>query len=122
MYTNQLLEAYKNHKNYVQYKQVAHELGVSVQMLTDIRKGRAFLKENLALMIADELGEDKESVLIGLAADRAKTPQEQAIWAAIAKKFNGLGLSSISMASGGLALLMYTPKEALAQCVLCIMW
>ncbi|MBA5762898.1 regulator [Vibrio sp. 404] len=72
-------------------------------------------QENLALMIADELGEDKESVLIGLAADRVKTPQEQAIWANIAKKYDGLGLSSISMTSGALASVFYTPKEALAM-------
>ncbi|MDE1222792.1 DUF3693 domain-containing protein [Vibrio aestuarianus] len=121
MYTNQLIDAYKKHMKFVQYKQVAHELGMSVQMLTEIRKGRAFLKENLALMIADKIGEEKESVLIGLAADRAKTPQEQALWANIAKKYNGLGLRTISMGCGALALAISTPKESILQCALYVL-
>ncbi|HGS4791230.1 TPA: regulator, partial [Vibrio cholerae] len=48
MYTNNLIDAYKSHMNFVQYKQVAHQLGLSPQMLADIRNGRAHLKENLA--------------------------------------------------------------------------
>ncbi len=121
MYTNKLIDAYKEHMKYVQYKQVAADLGISGQMLTEIRKGRSFLKENLALMIADEIGEEKEAVLIGLAADKAKTPQEQALWANIAKKYNGLGLRGISMVCGGFMVWLSAPKEALAQCVLCIL-
>ncbi len=121
MYTETLIDAYKEHKNYVQYKQVASDLGMSTQMLTDIRKGRAFLKENLALMIADEIGEDKETVLIGLAADKAKTPQEQALWANIAKKYNGLGLRGISMICGGLAMWIGSPVDVMAKCALCIL-
>ncbi|USD33947.1 MULTISPECIES: DUF3693 domain-containing protein [Vibrio] len=121
MYTEKLIDAYKEHMNYVQYKQVASDLGISVQMLTEIRKGRAFLKENLALMIADTIGEEQETVLIGLAADKAKTPQEQALWANIAKKFNGRGLQGLSMACGGLMLWIGSPNEALAKCALCIL-
>ena len=119
MYTEKLIDAYKEHMNYIQYKQVASDLGISVQMLTEIRKGRAFLKENLALMIADTIGEEQETVLIGLAADKAKTPQEQALWANIAKKFNGRGLQGISMACMGLVVWIGSPTEALAKCALC---
>lgn len=119
MYTNKLIDAYKEHMKYVQYKQVASDLNISTQMLTDIRKGRAFLKENLALMIANEIGEDEESVLIGLAADKAKTPKEQALWANIAKKYNGLGLSTISMICGFFALWIGDLKIAIAKCALC---
>ncbi|ELN3181462.1 regulator [Vibrio cholerae] len=114
MYTNNLIDAYKSHMNFVQYKQVAHQLGLSPQMLADIRNGRAHLKENLALIIADEIGEDKEKVLIGLAADRAKSPEEQAIWQQIAKKYKGLGLQGLSMAYVGVAL-YHAP---ISQCVL----
>ncbi len=118
MYTNQLLDAYKSHMKFVQYKQVAHELGISVQMLTEIRKGRAYLKENKALFIAEQIGEDKERVLVGLASDKAKTYEEQALWNNIAKKFNTQGLSSISMACAGLlALNPFISKFAL--CTLC---
>tara|TARA_Y100001960_G_scaffold273463_1_gene301755 strand:- start:131 stop:439 length:309 start_codon:yes stop_codon:yes gene_type:complete len=72
-------------------------------------------------MIAEQIGEDQESILIGLAADKAKTPQEQALWANIAKKFNGLNLRSISIACVGLAMWIGSPNEAIAQCALCVL-
>ncbi|MCG9544809.1 MULTISPECIES: DUF3693 domain-containing protein [unclassified Vibrio] len=121
MYTKKLIDAYKEHMNYVQYKQVASDLGISTQMLTDIRKDRAFLKENQVLMLADIVGEDKEKALVGLALDKAKTYEAQTLWNSIAKKYNGLGLRSISMACAGLALMAATPNKALANCVLCIL-
>ncbi|KYN81834.1 antirepressor, partial [Vibrio cidicii] len=104
MYINELLDAYKEAKNYVQDKQIAHDLGISVQKLSGIRQGERYLTENEALFIADEIGADTEMVLVYLAADKAKTPKAQQAWANIAKKFNGLGLSSISMVCGMLAL------------------
>ncbi|MCU8571438.1 DUF3693 domain-containing protein, partial [Vibrio vulnificus] len=103
MYTNKLIDAYKEQMNYVQYKQIAPDLGISPQMLTDVRKGRTYLKENQILMMADAVGEDKEKALIGLAMDKAKSYEAQQTWANIAKKFNGLGLQGISMACGVLA-------------------
>ena len=62
MYINQLIGAYKATKSYVQDKQIAHELGISVQKLSDIRKGRRYLTENEPLYLADEVGADKEMV------------------------------------------------------------
>lgn len=119
MYTNQLLDAYKKQMNYVQYKQIAHDLGVSPQMLTDIRKGRNFLKEHQVLMLADAIGEDKEKALVGLAMDKAKSYEAQTLWHSIGKKFNGLGLSSISMVCGLLALAnLVTSKFALYRVML----
>ena len=118
MYTNKLLDAYKDKMNYVQYKQIAHDLGVSPQMITEVRKGRTFLNENQILMLADAVGEDKEKALIGLAMDKAKTHEAQTLWQNIGKKFNGLGLSSISMACAGLALVISSPQEPLYQCAL----
>nr|WP_010892521.1 DUF3693 domain-containing protein [Vibrio parahaemolyticus]BAA97268.2 hypothetical protein [Vibrio parahaemolyticus] len=118
MYTNKLLDAYKDKINYVQYKQIAHDLGVSPQMITEVRKGRTFLNENQILMLADAVGEDKEKALIGLAMDKAKTHEAQTLWQNIGKKFNGLGLSSISMACAGLALVIASPQEPLYQCAL----
>ncbi|HBH7890745.1 TPA: hypothetical protein KDX54_000136 [Vibrio vulnificus] len=118
MYTNKLIDAYKEQMNYVQYKQIAHDLGVSPQMLTDIRKGRNFLKEQQALMLADAVGEDKEKALIGLAMDRAKSYEAQQTWANIAKKYNGLGLTGISMTYGALALTNLDMANY-ALCTLC---
>ncbi|PIB17236.1 bacteriophage protein [Vibrio rotiferianus CAIM 577 = LMG 21460] len=90
MYTNQLIDAYKKQMKYVQYKQIAPDLGISPQMLTDVRKGRTYLKENQILMLAEAIGEDKEKALIGLAMDKAKTHEAQTLWQSIGKKFNGL--------------------------------
>ncbi|MBM4948975.1 hypothetical protein HYO33_13480 [Vibrio parahaemolyticus] len=39
----------------------------------------------------------------------------KAVWEGIAKKFNGLGLSGISMACAGLALVIASPQESLLQ-------
>ncbi|HHI5054323.1 TPA: DUF3693 domain-containing protein [Vibrio parahaemolyticus] len=118
MYTNKLIDAYKEQMNYIQYKQIAHDLGVSPQMLTEVRKGRSYLNENQMLMLAETIGEDKEKALIGLAMDKAKTHEAQTLWQNIGKKFNGLGLSSISMACAGLALVIASPQEPLYQCAL----
>ncbi len=121
MYTNKLIDAYKKQMNYIQYKQIAHDLGVSPQMLTEVRKGRSYLNENQILMLAETIGEDKEKALIGLAMDKAKTHEAQTLWQSIGKKFNGLGLSSISMVCAGLALVIASPQEPLSQCALCIL-
>ena len=121
MYTNELLDAYKKAKNYIQDKQVAHDLGLSRQKISAIRNGQRYLSENEALFLAREIGADTESVLVYLAADKAKTFEARQAWANIAKKFSGLGLSGISMACAGLAVMITSPLEPLSQCVLCIL-
>ncbi len=90
MYTNQLIDAYKEQMKYVQYKQIAHDLGVSPQMITEVRKGRTYLNENQILMLAEAIGEDKEKALVGLALDKAKTYEAQTLWTNIAKNLMGL--------------------------------
>ncbi|EPQ9950468.1 DUF3693 domain-containing protein [Vibrio vulnificus] len=122
MYINQLLDAYKDAKRYVQDKQIAHDLGISTQKLSNIRNGSRYLTETEALFIADEIGADKETVLVYLAADKAKSYEAQQAWANIAKKYDGLGLRGISIACGGLAMWISSPTEALAKCALCISW
>lgn len=89
MYTNKHINAYKEQMNYVQYKQIAPDLGISPQMLTDVRKGRTYLKENQIPMLAEAVGEDKEKALIGLAMDKAKTYEAQALWQSIGKSLTG---------------------------------
>ncbi|HGS5166452.1 TPA: DUF3693 domain-containing protein [Vibrio harveyi] len=121
MYTNELLDAYKKAKNYIQDKQVAHDLGLSRQKISAIRNGQRYLTENEALFLAKEIGADTESVLVYLAADKAKTYEAQQAWANIAKKFNGLGLTGISMACAGFAVAFSSPVESSTQCALCIL-
>ncbi|MGR5212488.1 DUF3693 domain-containing protein [Vibrio rotiferianus] len=121
MYTNELLDAYKKAKNYIQDKQVAHDLGLSRQKISAIRNGQRYLTENEALFLAKEIGADTESVLVYLAADKAKTFEAQQAWANIAKKFKGLGLSGISVACAGLAVAFSSPVESSIQCALYVL-
>ncbi len=71
-------------------------------------------------MLTDIVGEDKEKALVGLALDRKQKQYEAQTLrrTALQKKYNGLGLRSISMACGGLALIVCYPKWSLANCVL----
>ncbi|EJT0554682.1 hypothetical protein N2J30_003256 [Vibrio vulnificus] len=124
MYINQLLDAYKDAKRYVQDKQIAHDLGISTQKLSNIRNGSRYLTETEALFIADEIGADKETVLVYLAADKAKSYEAQQAWANIAKKCNGLGLRGISMICIGLGLFTECANAGLSElhrCALCIL-
>lgn len=121
MYINDLLDAYKTTKNYIQDKQIAHDLGISVQKLSGIRKGERYLTETETLFIASAIGANKETVLVYLAADKAKSFEAKQAWANIAKKYNGLGLSGISMACGTIAVMVSSHADAITKCALCIL-
>lgn len=118
MYINELLDAYKKAKNYVQDKQIAHDLGISTQKMSNIRNGSRYLTETEALFLAEAIGADKETVLVYLAADKAKTYEAQQAWANIAKKYSGLGISGFSMVCAGFAVVFTSPLEPLHQCAL----
>ncbi|KJY82417.1 antirepressor [Vibrio galatheae] len=122
MYINELLDSYKNAKNYVQDKQIAHDLNISVQKLSGIRKGERYLTENEALFLADEVGADKEMILVYLAADKAKSHEAQKLWHSIAKKYNGLGLTTISSAYAVFMVStdgLFNTISKFALCILC---
>lgn len=102
MYANKLIDAYKEAQKYIQDKQVAHDLGMSTQKLSNVRKGIRYLSENEALFIAESLELNKEMVLVYLAADKAKTYEAQQAWANIAKKYNGLRFTTISSICGAI--------------------
>lgn len=120
MYSNKLLDAYKEAQNYVQDKQIAHDLGLSRQKISAIRNGQRYLTENEAIFMATKIGLSNEEVLVYLAADKAKTYEAQQAWTNIAKKFNGRGLQGISIACSGLVMWIGSPSEAIAKCALCI--
>ncbi len=121
MYSNKLLDAYKEAQNYVQDKQIAHDLGLSRQKISAIRNGQRYLTESEAIFLAEKIGLSTEEVLVYLAADKAKTFQAQQAWTNIAKKYNGLGLRGISTICGGLAMWIGSPVDAMAKCALCIL-
>ena len=113
MYANEILNAYKQAQNYVQDKQIAHDLNISNQKISKIRTGERYLTENEALFLAEKIGLSDEEVLAYLAADRSKNYRAQKAWENITKKFDGLGLSGISMACGSFTLWMLQAKEQL---------
>ena len=118
MYQNKLLDAYKQAQNYVQDKQIAHDMNVPKQRISDFRKGRRYLTDSQVVFLAENAKLDPQVALIGLHADRNENPEIKQLWEHIAKKCNGLGLRAISMTCTGLVLMIATPNKALAQCVL----
>ena len=120
MYQNELLDAYKKAQNYVQDKQIAHDLNLPRQRIGEMRKGTRYISDSEAVFLAESAGIDPEMALLGCHVDRNENPEIKQLWEHIAKKCNGLGLRAISMTCAGLVLMTATPNKALAQCVLCI--
>ncbi|MFB9218086.1 DUF3693 domain-containing protein [Vibrio sinaloensis] len=119
MYANELLDAYKKAQNYVQDKQIAHDLNIEPNKVSKMRKGIRYVSDEEAIFLATGAGLDPEIALLGCHADRNDNPNIKAMWESIAKKFNGRGLQGISMVCGGLAMWIGSPSEAIAQCALC---
>ncbi|HGV9306389.1 DUF3693 domain-containing protein [Vibrio sp. LQ2] len=121
MYQSKLLDAYKQAQNYVQDKQIAHDLNVQPSRISEMRKGTRYISDTEAVFLAENSGIDPEVALLGCHADRNDNPTIKAYWERIAKKYNGLGLQGLSMALGGLMLYAVQLKELLLQCALCIL-
>ncbi|EOV1171325.1 DUF3693 domain-containing protein [Vibrio fluvialis] len=119
MYQSKLLDAYKQAQNYVQDKQIAHDLNVNPSRICEMRKGTRYISDTEAVFLAENAGIDPEVALLGCHADRNDNPTIKAYWERIAKKYNGLGLQGLSMALGGLMLYAVQLKELLLQCALC---
>ncbi|MBY7813437.1 DUF3693 domain-containing protein [Vibrio fluvialis] len=119
MYQSKLLDAYKQAQNYVQDKQIAHDLNVNPSRICEMRKGTRYISDTEAVFLAENSGIDPEVALLGCHADRNDNPTIKAYWERIAKKYNGLGLQGLSMALGGLMLYAVQLKELLPQCALC---
>lgn len=118
MYANELLDAYKKAQNYVQDKQIAHDLNLEPNKVSKMRKGIRYVTDEEAIFLATGAGIDPELALLGCHADRNDNPHIKGMWENIAKKFNGLGLSGISMACAGFAVAFSSPMEPLTQCAL----
>ncbi|MDK9755712.1 hypothetical protein KIV40_09800 [Vibrio sp. D173a] len=121
MYANELLDAYKKAQNYVQDKQIAHDLNLQPNKISKMRKGIRYVSDEEAVFLAQGAGIDPEMALLGCHADRNENPAIRGMWENIAKKYNGLGFTGISMACGGLAMVISSPMESSIQCALCIL-
>ncbi|MDV6250166.1 DUF3693 domain-containing protein [Vibrio sp. EA2] len=121
MYANELLNAYKKAHNYVQDKQIAHDLNLQPNKISKIRKGIRYVSDEEAIFLANGAGIDPELALLGCHADRNENPAIKSMWESIAKKYNGLGLSGISMAAAGLAVVISSPVRFSIQCALYVL-
>ncbi|MDE1333347.1 DUF3693 domain-containing protein [Vibrio aestuarianus] len=121
MYANELLDSYKKAKNYIQDKQIAHDLNLQPSKISKIRSGIRYMTDEEAVFLAEQAGIDPELALLGCHADRNENPRIKQLWEHIAKKHNGLGLRTISMSYGALALTFSSIKEPLHQCVLYVL-
>ncbi|WP_085319333.1 DUF3693 domain-containing protein [Vibrio harveyi] len=121
MYANELLDAYKKAQNYLQDKQIAHDLNLQPNKISKMRKGIRYVSDEEAVFLAKGAGIDPEIALLGCHADRNENPAIRGMWENIAKKYNGLGLAGISMACSGLAMVISSPSEPLLQCALYVL-
>ncbi|EKO3552566.1 hypothetical protein H9W00_001025 [Vibrio fluvialis] len=119
MYQSELLDAYKKAQNYVQDKQIAHDLNLPSQRISEMRKGTRYISDTEAVFLAENSGIDPELALLGIHADRNDNPSIKALWERMAKKYNRLGLQGLSMAVGSLVLYATEVKASLLQCALC---
>ncbi|WEM45784.1 DUF3693 domain-containing protein (plasmid) [Photobacterium sp. DA100] len=118
MYANKLLDAYKTSKNYIQDKQIAHDLDISPQKISKIRKGERYLTDSEAIFLAESTNIDPHEALIFLAADKAKDVKAQKLWQDITAKLSNQGFRGLVLGlTGFLALVPTIPQYAL--CILC---
>ncbi|MEL6117809.1 DUF3693 domain-containing protein (plasmid) [Photobacterium sp. SP02] len=101
MYANQLLDAYKEAKNYIQDKQIAHDLGISKQKISNIRSGVRQLTDSEAIFLAESANIDVHEALIFLAADKAKSFKAQRIWQDITAKLKSQGIKGLALGMTG---------------------
>jgi len=118
MYQSKLLDAYKKAQNYVQDKQIAHDLNVQASRISEMRKGARYISDNEAVFLAEGAGIDKELALLGCHADRNDNPSIKAVWESIAKKWNSQGLQLLGVGLVALNLGSVAVTESLSQCAL----
>ncbi len=121
MYANNLLDAYKKAQNYVQDKQIAHDLNVTPQKISKIRNGIRYVSDEEAIILADGAGIDRELALLGCHADRNDNPNTRAVWESIAKKWNSQGLQLLGVGLVALNVGSVAVTESLSQCALYIL-
>lgn len=106
MYQKKLLEAYKNAKNYTQDKQIAHDLELTRQRITDFKKSLRYLTDKEVIFLAKGAGIDPEIALIACHAERNENPEVKTVWEEMAKKFNSVEFAKLSMVCGSFVALL----------------
>ena len=104
MYQNELLDAYKKAQNYVQDKQIAHDLNLPRQRIGEMRKGTRYISDSEAVFLAESAGIDPEMALLGCHVDRNENPEIKQLWVSISRKarLGGDGTNTCLSGSGPL--------------------
>lgn len=119
MYQNELLNAYKKAKNYIQDKQIAHDLNVQPSRISEMRKVQRYISDNEAVFLAKGAGIEPKIALLGCHADRNENPEIKAMWEDIAKKFNSVEFAKLSMVCGSFVALLSTVNNGMNDYALC---
>ncbi|NAW64536.1 DUF3693 domain-containing protein [Photobacterium halotolerans] len=118
MYQIKLLDSYKTAKNYVQDKQIAADLGIPQQRISEMRTGKRYLSDKEAIFLAEATNIDPHEVLIFLAADRAKDFKAQRIWQDITAKLRNQGFEGLVLGLTGI----FALNTLITQCALHRVW
>ncbi len=119
MYQNLLIDAYKKAQNYQQDQQIALDLDIPKQRISDYRKGKRYMSDEQAIFLAEKSKIAPELALIGCHVDRSKSVISKEVWERMAKKFSKYGLQRLSMSYGAIVMTMYINQQPITKCVLC---
>ena len=121
MYANYLLDSYKVAMNYVQDKQIAHDLNVTPARISEMRKGKRYISDSEAVFMAEHANIDPKEALLGCHSDRNDNPKLKQLWADIAKKLNSQGIHAFTVAFLASGLMVTSLSGNIYQCALCIL-
>ncbi|QSV17315.1 DUF3693 domain-containing protein [Photobacterium ganghwense] len=119
MYQTKLLDSYKTAKNYIQDKQIAADLGLPKQRISEMRTGKRYLSDTEAVFLAQECNIDPKEALVAIHADRTQNSSVKALWEEIAKKLNSQGFQTFGIGFSAISLAGFGQFRVIAQCALC---
>lgn len=90
---------------------LAKKLGITSQSITQYRNGRLLLSDSMAITVANLLEIDPAIVISSAHAERAKKPEERAIWEGIIERLGGVAAALVL----GVGLVSAPPQAEAAQ-------
>lgn len=88
--TIDFLDELKARKNCASDYAIAKHLGITPSAVCNYRKGKDFFSDSTAIRVAELLEIDPAIVISSIHAERAKKPEERAIWEGIIERLGGL--------------------------------
>ncbi len=106
--TLELLDAVKVRHSLPSDYKLAKVMGVTHSCISNYRSGRSTLDDSMVLKVADLLESDPAMILATVHAERAKRPEEKAVWQSIMERLGGAAACALL----GVALSAPAPAEA----------